>query len=111
MVNSGDERLDDIFHGLADPTRRAIVGLLAQQPQTVGELAAPFDISLVAVTKHLKTLERAGLVTREVRGRTHLMRLEAKALQSAHEWLAGYQQFWSERLNALESLLNEYHRK
>lgn len=99
--------LDGVFHALADPTRRAIIGALSTGPKTVGELSRPFDISLPAVSKHLKVLERAQLVVREVRGREHHCRLNASSLAGAHEWLSFYTGFWEERLDALDALLHE----
>ncbi|MDP4021604.1 metalloregulator ArsR/SmtB family transcription factor [Methylobacterium sp. NEAU 140] len=111
MVDRSDQRLDAIFHALADPTRRAILGMLAQREHAIGELAPAFPISGVAVSKHVRTLEAAGLVTRRVRGRSHLCRLDPVALLEAHRWLGGYQRFWSERLDALEALLEEMKRE
>ena len=78
---------------------------LAREERTVGELAAPFDISLAAASKHVKALENAGLLRREVRGRTHVCRLDPGPLASAHRWLAFYERFWSDRLDVLERLL------
>lgn len=78
---------------------------LAQQPLSVGELAQPFAISLAAASKHIKVLEEAGLLQREVRGRTHICRLNAEPLHAGLEWIRHYQQFWSARLDALEGLL------
>ena len=101
------QNLDGIFHALADPTRRAIIGALMQGPKTVGEISRPFDISLPAVSKHLKVLERASLVTRQVRGREHHCRLNPESLAPAHDWLSFYSGFWNERLDALDALLSE----
>lgn len=105
MVNYQVPDLDGVFHALADPTRRAIIGALARGPQTVGEISRPFDISLPAVSKHLKVLERARLVTRQVRGREHHCSLNPETLASAHDWLSFYAGFWQERLDALDALL------
>lgn len=105
MVNYEMPDLDGVFHALADPTRRAIIGALVDGPKTVGELSRPFDISLPAVSKHLKVLERARLVTREVRGREHHCRLNPQSLASARDWLSFYSGFWEERLDALDALL------
>lgn len=80
---------------------------LSRGERTVGELAAPYEMSLAAASKHIKALERAGLVRREVRGRTHLCRLEARPLAGAHDWLADYERFWTSRLDTLEGLLAE----
>lgn len=97
--------LDGVFRALADPTRRAILRRLAEGEQTVGSLSAPFSMSLAAVSKHCKTLERAGLVQRSVRGREHRLRLRPEALAPAREWLAFYERFWVERLDALGDML------
>ncbi len=107
MVNYQPHDLDSVFHALADPTRRAIIGALARGPKTVGEISRPFDISLPAVSKHLKVLERARLVSRQVRGREHHCRLNPETLASAHDWLSFYSGFWAERLDALDALLHE----
>ncbi len=77
---------------------------LAEQERTVTELAEPFRMSLAAASKHVKTLERAGLVHRTVRGRTHVCRLEPGPLADAHDWIGFYERFWTERLDALENL-------
>jgi DNA-binding transcriptional ArsR family regulator len=105
MVNYELPDLDGVFHALSDPTRRAIIGALVHGPKTVGELAQPFDISLPAVSKHLKVLEHARLVTREVRGREHHCHLLPQSLASARDWLSFYSGFWEERLDALDALL------
>ncbi|GMQ96286.1 MAG: metalloregulator ArsR/SmtB family transcription factor [Gammaproteobacteria bacterium] len=107
MVNYQMPDLDGVFHALADPTRRAIIGALARGPKTVGEISRPFDISLPAVSKHLKVLERARLVSRQVRGREHHCRLNAETLAPARDWLSFYSGFWGERLDALDALLHE----
>ncbi len=105
MVERAPERLDAVFHALADPTRRAMLGRLAERERSVGELAAPFRMSLAAASKHVKTLERAGLVRRRVQGRTHMCRLEAGPMAEAERWLRFYEEFWSERLDDLERAL------
>jgi DNA-binding transcriptional ArsR family regulator len=105
MVNSTTERLDAVFGALADPTRRAMLRQLARTEHTVGELAAPFDMTLAAASKHIRVLERAGLVRREVRGRVHLCRLDTRPLRSGLEWLRYYEQFWTDRLDVLEAVL------
>ena len=107
MVELQTAQLDSVFHALGDATRRRMLRELADGERTVGQLAEPFSISLAAASKHIKELESAGLIRREVRGRTHHCRLEPGALASAHEWLSFYQRFWSERLDALERLLRE----
>ena len=105
MVESSADRLDELFHALSDGTRRAILRSLAEQPASVGELAAPFDISLAAASKHIKVLERAGLVQRTVLGRTHVCALDAAPLHAGMEWMRHYEKFWNRRLDALERLL------
>lgn len=107
MVERNSEALSHVFHALSDPTRRAILMRLAARPRTVGELSEPFEISLNAVSKHLKTLERAGLISREVRGREHHLKLDPRALANAYDWLAFYQRFWSERLDMLATVVEK----
>lgn len=97
--------LDDVFHALADPTRRAMVARLSHSEQTVSELAAPFAITLAAASKHIKVLERAGLVARSIKGRTHHCRLEAAPIHAGMEWMRHYEQFWQQRLDILDGLL------
>ena len=105
MVEYSEARLSETFTALADPTRRAILARLKAGSLKVTEIAAPFDMSLNAVSKHLKLLERARLVRREVRGREHHCSLEAGPLRAAAEWTDGYRDFWEKRLDALERLL------
>lgn len=105
MVDQQSPDLDVLFRALADPTRRAMLGALAKREQTVGELAAPFDITLAGASKHIQMLERAGLVRREVQGRVHTCRLEARPLHAGAEWLRHYERFWTRRLDGLEALL------
>ncbi len=107
MVDLKPAALDTVFHALGDPTRRHMLRALSGGQRTVSELAEPFAMSLAAASKHIKALEHAGLIRREVRGRTHLCRLEPGPLASAHEWLGFYERFWTERLDALEQLLRE----
>jgi DNA-binding transcriptional ArsR family regulator len=102
MVEHRSERLNAVFHALSDPTRRAMLRGLARREQSVTELAAPFRMSLAAASKHVRTLERAGLVRRTVQGRTHVCRLDAQPLGKADEWLRFYERFWTGRLDALE---------
>ena len=105
MVEFQTLQMDSIFHALGDATRRRMLRDLSQGERTVGELAEPFEISLAAASKHIKTLESAGLIRRKIRGRTHICRLDPRPLEQAHGWLGFYRQFWSERLDALEDLL------
>jgi DNA-binding transcriptional ArsR family regulator len=107
MVEQHAERLDSVFHALADPTRRAILRRLAEGESSIGELAAPFKMTFAGASKHIKALERAGLVRRTVKGRTHLCRLEPDPLAEAHEWLRSYEQFWGEKLDLLRHLLTK----
>lgn len=97
--------LDAVFQALADPTRRSMLARLAGAEHSVGELAAPFAMTLAAASKHIRALERAGLVTRTVIGRTHRVRLEPAPLQRADAWLRRYEAFWTQRLDRLEELL------
>jgi len=98
-------KLNQVYGALADPTRRAILASLSKGDATVGELAERFPISLNGVSKHVKVLERAGLVRRTVTGREHRLRLDARPLRGAARWLAHYQTFWEDRLDALERML------
>jgi DNA-binding transcriptional ArsR family regulator len=98
-------RLDNVFGAVADPTRRAILDTLARGEVTVGELAARFPISLNGVSKHVRVLERAGLITRDVQGREHRLAFDARPLENAVAWMARYRAFWEARLDALEGLL------
>ena len=99
--------LDATFSALSDPTRRAILSRLSRGEATVTRLAAPFDISLPAISRHLRVLERAGLIHREKRGRVHRLRLKAEAMREASEWLDFHQRFWEEGLDALARYLDE----
>src|SRR5919106_2209775 len=107
MVELNAPQLDSVFHALGDATRRQMLRSLAEGERTVGQLAQPFSISLAAASKHIKALENAGLIRREVRGRTHLCYLEPGPLASAHQWLNYYERYWSDRLDRLEELLLE----
>jgi DNA-binding transcriptional ArsR family regulator len=97
--------LDQVYGAIADPTRRAILGLLADGETNVGRLAERFPISFNGVSKHVKVLERAGLVERTVQGREHRLRLNAEPLREASIWLEHYRTFWDSRLTALEAFL------
>ena len=100
-----EQNLDLVFHALGDPTRRAILARLAAGEATVGHLSRPFPLSFAAVSKHLGVLERAGLVTREARGRERVCRLNPAALDKARAWLEFHERFWTARLDALETLV------
>ncbi|MFD2265171.1 ArsR/SmtB family transcription factor [Lacibacterium aquatile] len=104
---SPTHRLDTVFHALSDATRRAMLQRLGREDQSVTALAEPFSISLAAASKHIKVLEGAGLIRREVRGRTHLCRIEAGPMREAMEWLNHYGRFWDARLDDLERALAE----
>jgi DNA-binding transcriptional ArsR family regulator len=105
MANHNNDNLNEIFHALADSTRRQMVHMMAQKERTVSELAEPFDMSLAAISKHIKVLERANLVDRSVTGRTHICRLKNESLSKATEWLRFYEKFWSTRFDLLENEL------
>ena len=103
--DSSQPRLNRVYAAIADPTRRAILAALAGGERNVGSLAGRFPISFNGVSKHVKVLERAGLVRRRVRGREHWLRLRPAPLQEATHWLEHYREFWDARLDALEALL------
>lgn len=105
------DRLDATFAALADPTRRAILARLASGEASVMELAAPFAMSQPAVSKHLKVLERAGLISRGHDAQRRPRRLEAKRLAEATEWLEGYRRFWEGAFQRLDALLDELQTK
>lgn len=96
-----DTQLDQVFRALGDPTRRRILKRLAAGPAMVSELARPFDMTLPAVGKHLRVLERAGLVRRNIEGRIHRCSLHALPLRDAEQWLSHYRRFWDQTLKAL----------
>ncbi len=101
------DHLDATFAALADPTRRAILARLTRGEASVKELAEPFAMTQPAISKHLKVLERAGLVSRGRDAQRRPCRLEARPLREATAWLAGYRRFWSESYERLDSLLGE----
>lgn len=103
MVEYVEPSLNHVFGAVADPTRRAILEKLARKPATVTEIAAPFPVSLNAISKHIRVLERAGLLRREIKGREHLCRIEPQPLQEATLWMEQTRDFWEKRLDALES--------
>ena len=105
MVNYSARRLDATFSSLADPTRRAIVQRLARGTATVKELAAPFQVSLPAISKHLRILEQAGLLKRQKQGRVHHCRLDTDRLAEAGKWIEHYKAFWEQRFDALDTYL------
>jgi len=99
------DQLSAVFGALADPTRRAILARLAAGDANVAELTAPFKVSQPAISKHLKVLESAGLVSRSRRATARLSHLEADPLRSATEWLVGYREYWEESHERLDALL------
>jgi DNA-binding transcriptional ArsR family regulator len=104
-------RLDATFAALADPTRRAILARLAKGEATVMELVAPFRISQPAISKHLKVLERAGLISRGRQAQTRPCRIEARLLAEANQWLEGYRRLWEAQFDRLDDLLDELKKK
>ena len=102
--------LDSIFAALADPTRREIVTRLAAGPRTVGELAQPFDMSLAAVSKHVRVLDDAGLIERSRRGRYTECALNPLRLKQVSDWVGDYEKFWKRRLDKLEQVIDEHRR-
>ncbi|MBI1878584.1 MAG: winged helix-turn-helix transcriptional regulator [Chloroflexi bacterium] len=107
MVNYPYNSLDRTFAALADPTRRAILARLAHGEASVTELAEPFQISLPAISKHLRVLEKAGLLAREREGRVHRCRLRVEPMKNVAEWIATYQHFWEGQFDALADYLTE----
>lgn len=96
-----DDRLDAVFHALADRTRRSLLARLSGGPTKITTLAEPFEMSLPAVSKHLRVLERAGLVERAIDGRVHRCSLNAAPLEEIERWVDHYREFWSGTLDAL----------
>ena len=105
------QNLDTTFSALADPTRRAIVARLAAGSATVNELAEPFDISLPAISRHLKVLEGAGLVRREVEAQKRRIHLRPDTLKKAEDWIERHRRFWSENFEKLDAYLSETNKK
>jgi DNA-binding transcriptional ArsR family regulator len=103
-------KLDRVFSALGDPTRRAILRVLAQHPATISQIAEPFPVSLNTISKHVMVLERVGLVRREIKGREHHCFIDPRPLRDADEWLEYYRQFWTERLDALEAYVSRKHK-
>ena len=99
--------LDSIFSSLADPTRRDILARVAQAELTVSEIALPYDMSLAAVSKHLKILERAKLIVKRKRGKEQLVTMNAQGLADANNYLQQYKQLWEQRLDSLDEYLKE----
>ncbi len=102
-----NQQLDRLFFALSDGTRRGILARLAQGSTTIGELAAPFDISKPAISKHMKVLENAGLIQRTITGRQHQCTLTTAGLKTAEDWLNFHREFWESRFDALSHLLRK----
>jgi DNA-binding transcriptional ArsR family regulator len=105
MVERIQAPLDRTYAALAHPTRRTMVELLRAERMRVTDLAAPFDVSLEAASKHIRMLESAGLVSRAIQGRNHILSLDARPLLPAGDWIESYRSFWEERLKMLKSYL------
>ena len=106
-----DDRLDATFTALADPTRRAIVARLATGDATVNELAQPFDMSLPGISKHLKVLERCGLISRTRRAQFRPCHLERESLDAAFDWIEENRRIWMERFDKLDAYLHDIQRR
>lgn len=107
MVNYQSNELDATFGALADATRRGILEQLSVGESSVTKLAEPYEISLPAISKHLRVLEKAGLLSQEKDGRVRRCRLDASPMREASDWIARYQQFWEEQLDSLASFLDK----
>jgi len=104
---ASEDRLDAVFHALSDRTRRSLLRRLTTGPAKITTLAEPFEMTLPAVSKHVRVLERAGLVERAVDGRVHRCSLNAAPLADAHAWVEHYRQFWDSTLDALARFVEE----
>ena len=102
-----EKRLDTTFHALADPTRRGMLASLALGDRSIGELGEPFRMTFAGAAKHVKVLERAGLVARRKEGRRQICSLKAEPLAEAEQWLRQWEQFWTVRLDRLQALVEE----
>ncbi len=107
MEHVEPQRLDSVFRALSDSTRRAILRDISAGEKTVGEIAGPYRVSLAAVSKHLKVLEKAELIHREKRGSFQFVRINARPMKEADCWLSFYEKFWSDRLDALNKYLRD----
>jgi DNA-binding transcriptional ArsR family regulator len=110
MVNNSQPHLDLAFSALAHPVRRGILARLARGEATVAELARPYRVSAPAISKHMRVLEEAGLLSRRKQGREHHCRLEEKKLKLAQAWIEQHRQLWTRRLDALERYLKDAHK-
>lgn len=107
MVNYSARRLDLAFGALAHPIRRGILARLSTGEATIAELAKPFKVSAPAISKHMKILEEAGLLSRQKKGREHHCTLEQKQMKEAQEWIEAHRKFWNDKLDSLERYLKE----
>lgn len=110
MANA-DHQLSDVLTAISHPSRRAIIGRLAAGPARFTDIAKPFDLSLNAITKHLKLLERAGLISRERQGREVLISFRPEPLRLVAGWVHGYERFWTERLDQFEGFFRQKRRR
>ena len=104
-MHQANSNLDHVFFALSDGTRRAIVARLTEGSTTIGELAKPFEMSSPAISRHMKILEKAGLIERRICGRQHHCTLATGALKTAEDWINFHRKFWESRLDALQDLL------
>jgi len=104
-MQQASSNLDNVFFALSDGTRRAILSHLTEGSTTIGELARPFEMSSPAIPRHMKILEKAGLIERRISGRQHHCTLATGALKTAEDWINFHREFWERRLNALDDLL------
>ena len=111
MVKYYKDELSHVFYALADANRRHILELVAKKPRKASELAKRFDVSFPAVSKHIRILEEAGFVKRDVKGREHLISAETKSLDKAQDWIEHHRKFWEESLDRLDEYLKESMRK
>jgi DNA-binding transcriptional ArsR family regulator len=107
MLATEDYDLDRIFHALSDQTRRSILHQITEGEHTISEIARPHELTFAAISKHLKVLESAHLISRRKDGSFQMISLNPEALKSADQWLRFYQQFWADRLDALQTLLEQ----
>jgi len=107
LTATKSDPLDQVFMSLADGTRREIVQMLSKGEKTMSQLSEPFSMSMAAVSKHVKVLEKAGLLKRRVEGRTHFLTLVPEQLTGALDWISVYRYFWSQRLDELDKLISE----
>lgn len=104
-MQQANSNLDHVFFALSDGTRRAILARLTEGSSTIGELARPFEMSSPAISKHMKILEKAGLIKRRISGRQHYCTLATGALKTAEDWINFHRRFWESRLDSLQDLL------